>query len=99
TYAFSGRRTLPLAESIAEWPLSCGPSAWNAIAHIKRLLAFARDRAWPIIYTVGRRDSAGPDLGKFSRRDQVRADPAYNDIVEDVAPRDDEMVIAKPKPS
>src|SRR5215471_7889482 len=58
-YFFCGDRPEPILESIKRWRNSCGEDAWDGIKVIKRLLAAARGRGIPVIYTTG---NARPDL-------------------------------------
>ena len=51
-----GDRSMPLEEAMKEWPMSCGPTAWNALPHIQKLLAAAREAGLPIIH-VKQKDS------------------------------------------
>ncbi|HZP95582.1 MAG TPA: isochorismatase family protein [Candidatus Limnocylindria bacterium] len=83
-YNFTGLPGEPLLESIARYRNSCGPMAWQAIPSIARLLRIARDRHVPIAFTHG-----------VSRPDGVRSPRNGTDIVDELAPRAGELVLAK----
>lgn len=59
-YNFVGDEPLPILESIKTWRRSCGEEGWSAITRIQPVLAAARARSLPIIYTHNevRADSA-----------------------------------------
>ncbi|HET8679199.1 MAG TPA: hypothetical protein VFM39_03710, partial [bacterium] len=52
TRAFCGQPGQTMVESIAMWPTSCGPAAWDAMPHIRALITAARAAAVPVIYTT-----------------------------------------------
>ncbi len=106
-YAFCGDRPEPILESIKRWPNSCGEDAWTAIPHIQSLLGAARAKRLPVIYTTGGFRQDGWDFGswrwKNSRIDDWRDKPKRNidgdAIVAEIAPRPEEIVLPKLKPS
>lgn len=83
-YNFTGLRREPLLESIARYRNSCGPMAWQAIPSIARVLAIARDRSIPVAFTHG-----------VLRSDSVISPRIGTDIVDELAPRTGELVLAK----
>jgi len=108
TYGFCGDRPEPVLESIKRWPNSCGEEAWLALAQIERLLQRFRERQLPIFYTRGsyRQDKwdMGSWLWKHSLSRPKEAPPSmsehhHDDIVQAIAPQDNEVVIGKQKPS
>lgn len=107
TYNFCGDRREPILESIKRWHNSCGEDAWDGIAAIERLLAAARAKRLPVIYTKGQRRPDGWDSGswrwKNSRTDEPDLTSATNlngdEIVPDITPEPQDIVIAKHKPS
>lgn len=50
---FLGEPGLSREDSVAGWPLSCGPAGWAALPNIRKLVEMARERGFPVIYTVG----------------------------------------------
>lgn len=106
TYAFTGEAPEPILDSIAKWPTACGPYGWRAMPHLERLVAAARGRGLPLIYTInsGRPDrwDAGSWNWKKSPRAQRSAvvNRAVGDaIVAEIAPAPQDIVIRKLKPS
>ena len=109
-YAFTGDKREPVAESIRRWPYSCGEDAWDAMHHIKRLLAAARGKGLPIIYTTNdwrtdRWDAAswgwknrGPRQTRVNDRVQ-QTNLDGNTINAEIAPQPQDIVVRKLKPS
>lgn len=90
-------------EGLDLWPATCGMAGWNALPHIQRLLAAAREHGIPVFHVTGyndlpnwrdaRKGTTPIDQGwpdRFARR---------HDIVDQVAPVDGELVIRKTAPS
>jgi maleamate amidohydrolase len=106
-YNFCGDRPEPILESIKRWRNSCGTEAWAGIAVIKRLIAAARGKGVPVIYTTGVRRADHWDDGgwawKNSRSDEtaprMRTNQDGNMIVPDIAPGPHDIVVLKQKPS
>jgi maleamate amidohydrolase len=104
--AFGDRRE-PLLESVLTWPMSCGESGWDALPAIQELLSAARRNAIPVIHIT-----ANAEIPWFKHRvesgirgrsatdasDSVRYTEAFT-IIEEVAPRESELVIKKAAPS
>jgi len=100
-----GDRSQQLPEAMKEWPMSCGPAAWNALPHIQKLLATARESGLPIIHVRQRDpDDVGIDnwaeqgltytpkskLPEFAAKRKGRYD-----IIPQVAPRPGEALVEK----
>src|SRR6476469_5389956 len=105
-YAFAGDRPEPVEESIKRWPNSCGATAWEAAGHIRTVLDAAYERGIPAIYSTSMDPrphgwGAGRWADKHARLRQVpdshRA--LNNQIIEPIAPRPQDVVIQKEKPS
>jgi maleamate amidohydrolase len=101
TYAFCGDRPEPILESIQRFRNSSGDAAWSAVGVIERLTAAARERGRPVIYTRGFRPSEGVPKGRWASKNQRAGEDtdAHHDIVAEVAPQADDIVLAKAKPS
>jgi nicotinamidase-related amidase len=106
--AFCGDKDEPIADSIKKWRSSCGPVAWRAIPHIQALIDGARDRRVPIFYTTsmdqrpdGFTRGAWRNKNLRYKEDRVSVVPGMtgNDIVAQIAPEPQDVVIRKPKPS
>lgn len=107
SYGFTGDRPEPILESIKRWNNSCGEESWRAIAVIHRLAAACREKGLPVIYTTGETRADNWDAGswswKNSRTEEAAAPPpegpGYNEIVAEIAPRPEDIVVRKQKPS
>ena len=106
-YAFCGDRPEPILESIKRWRNSCGAEAWEGVKAIKRLLAAARARGLPVIYSTGTRRDDDWDRGSWNWKNSRAAERPRtqgsgqdgNTIVPDLAPQLQDIVIEKLKPS
>ena len=111
-YAFCGERREPILESIEKWRTSCGEEAWDSLPHIKKLIDKCHDKGIPVIYTTGTVRDDGWDKGawnfKSSRSDEdiPSGSPEArdsnrdgNDIMDEIAPKPQDIVIRKHKPS
>jgi maleamate amidohydrolase len=106
-----GDKPEPLLDAIKSWPGSCGLAAWQALPHIQRLLESARAARIPVVHVTGL-DRAGmtiwidaihPEIvsgatGSVAGLAHEQLDRRY-DIVEQVAPREGEVVLRKSAPS
>lgn len=99
TYGFVDHRPLPLQESIKRYPSSCGEAGWAAIGVIRELLEAARLHGLPVIYSggVGDRDHANKWKNKH-RKAPFQPDDAY-EIVAEISPREEDLVVRKSCPS
>ena len=106
-YAFCGERPEPILESIKRWRASCGAEAWDGVAAIAKLLAAARARGLPVVYTTGARRDDRWDAGSWAWKnprvtEQPRTQAENLDgytIVPQIAPQPRDIVIYKHKPS
>ena len=105
-YNFAGDKPEPVLESIKKWRNSCGEEAWAAIDQTRKLLAAARAKRIPVIYTTApeaRKDGwdSGRWADKNSRRNEDRIDHGVegNAIVAEIAPWPEDIVVRKMKPS
>ncbi len=106
-YAFCGESSEPILESIKKWRNSCGEDAWESIPHIRKLLDAAHAKGVPCIYTTGVRREDSWDSGSWSWKNNrsgedkpvVRANRDGNEIVDEIAPAPQDIVVLKQKPS
>ncbi len=107
-YGFVGDKPEPILESIKRWMNSCGEDGWKAVAVIKKLIAAARAKGVPVIYTTGVRRDDGWDQGAWAfkntrvAKDYMGLKPNQlksNVIVPEIAPGPKDIVIGKQKPS
>jgi maleamate amidohydrolase len=96
-----GDEPLPLDAATATWPGSCGLPAWEALPHLRRLLAAARAAGIPVVHTT--EDPRSPIASWVATRRQgsVPDERWYSrfEIVDDVRPIDGELVLVKEAPS
>jgi nicotinamidase-related amidase len=104
-YNFCGDSREPILESIKRWHFSCGERAWDGVAATQKILAVARVKRLPVVYTTTPRRPDGFDLGIWGLKGG-RSDEAVdvighkgNDIVAEVAPEPGDLIIEKRKPS
>jgi nicotinamidase-related amidase len=106
--AVFGDRREPLLQAIETWPSSCGPAAWEALPHIQRLLAAARDAGIPVIHITMLANAGMPGWfeGIHGQAATRPSDPAALDrqrrspeIIDELAPLEGEVVLRKSAPS
>jgi len=106
-YAFCGDKSEPILESIKRWRNSCGEEAWPAVAAIRSLIDKAHDKGLPVIYTTGIRRDDNWDSGSWSWKNSRSTEKVNvpqtnidgNQIVDEIAPAPQDIVIYKQKPS
>ncbi len=107
SYDFTGDRPEPILESIRRWGNSCGEEAWEGIKAIQRLLAAARAKELPVIYTMGTRRPDNWDSGSWSwknsrlgeRQVTRESNQPGHEIVREISPQPRDIVIDKQKAS
>ena len=110
SYNFCGDRPEPILESIKRFHNSCGEYAWESLPHIRRLIDKCHEKNIPVIYTTGTVREDGWDAGgwawKNSRTDEDVTAPKIsgfnrdgNEIMDEIAPSPQDIVIYKHKPS
>jgi maleamate amidohydrolase len=104
-YNFVGDRPEPILDSIKRWRYSCGERGWRGVAAIRQVLDKARALRLPVLYTSSPRRPDGFDLGVWNLKSTRASDEVDvqghlgNEIVAEVAPRDEDIFIEKKKPS
>lgn len=107
-YSVLGLEREPILESVKNWPMSWGLEGWEAIDKTVDLVAGARENGIPVIYLRGFDGVPNKPLGYWGRRitspprerrglDHLppEARKRANDIIDEIAPRPDELVIEK----
>lgn len=89
----------PIEEQLDEWPSGGGSLAWAAIREISKLREAARAKGIPVLYTrnVQKKTSNFDSFAAKAKRDNTKyidGNPAA-DIVAELAPADDELVVDK----
>lgn len=106
-YAFCGDKPEPITESVKRWRNSCGEDAWVAMPYLRALIGKAHAKGLPVIYTTGVRREDGWDGGSWlwknnrgSERPKVPVtNTDGNEIMAEIAPAPQDIVIHKQKPS
>ena len=109
-YNFCGDKNEPILESIKRYRNSCGEDAWDALPVIRKLIDACYDNTVPVIFSTGTVRADGWDRGgwdwKNSRNAEDAAPPASrgsnrdgNDIMDEIAPQSQDLIIEKLKPS
>ncbi len=102
-----GDKPEAVVEAIKTWPGSCGLAGWNALPHIQKLLAKAREVGIPVIHVTGM-DGVAIEPWAFRRDKTKRADMNQEqldrqrrkfEIVDEVKPIPGETVLKKVSPS
>ena len=112
SYAFCGDRPEPVLDSIKRWKLSCGEVAWETIPTIRKLIDAAHEKRLPVIYTTSQRRGDNWNMGSWLWKNPIQFDgdkdepepaPASNrngdDIVDEIKPAPQDIVVYKNKPS
>ena len=107
-----GDEPLPLLESIKKYPLSMGLEAWDAVRRSRELLDLCRSLGVLVVHTTMLAGENSPfefysylrlTPGSRTRRGASQINPSGQDevwdIVEDLKPGEDELVIRKLAPS
>jgi maleamate amidohydrolase len=104
-YNFCGDTPEEILDGLKRYRTHCGKEAWDAVAHMVPLLELAREKNIPIFYTEsGRRPDmvdSGVQVGKNHRGGEKTVIAGTHDTrtVEALAPRPQDFLISKQKPS
>ncbi len=104
-YNFCGDERQPILEAVKKYRTACGEEAWDAVPHIERLMQICRAKNLPIFYTVSERRpdmlDSGVQIGKSHRGAEKtsQAGTHATQTVEELAPRTEDFLIGKRKPS
>ena len=83
-----------------KYPTGCSKTGKPAVRAIKKLLDKARQVGIPILYTKGLPSGSHPaEIGRGEDKSPRKRPPDANIIVEDIAPKEGDVVISKAKPS
>lgn len=106
TYGFTGDRPEPILESIKRWRNSCGEESWQAVSVIAKLAKTFREHRLPVIYSAGQVREDNWDACSWSwknnrteKRVESPSRPDENEIVAEIQPQKQDIVILKQKPS
>jgi maleamate amidohydrolase len=110
SYNFCGDRREPILDSIKKFHNSCGEDAWDALPHLRALIDKSHEKKIPVIYTTGTTREDGWDAGGWAwKNDRTGEDVTApnasgfnrdgNEIMDEIAPSPQDIVIHKHKPS
>ena len=87
----------------SQFPLGNSEMGYKAVKAIKELLGPIRGKGIPVIYTKGQPQRTGPEMGRWKRashgKNRENLDPKGFEIVEDIFPQEEDIVITKQRPS
>jgi maleamate amidohydrolase len=86
---------LPVRDVVRNYPSSCGVRAHEAIAPTQRLLSLARSSGWPVVYST----TATHGVTRATLRRGSLGEENSFEIYEALAPRQNEVVVAKERAS
>ncbi|MDR0810490.1 MAG: isochorismatase family protein [Gemmobacter sp.] len=104
-YNFCGEKPEDILEGLKTYRTHCGKEAWEAVEHIVPLLHTAREKQIPVFYTESARRAdlvdSGVQVGKNHRGGEktVLEGTRATQTLEVLAPRPQDILIAKRKPS
>jgi nicotinamidase-related amidase len=104
-YNFCGDSPEDILTGLRQYRTHCGAEAWAAVAHIERLLDLARAKTIPVFYTESARRAdmldSGVQVAKNHRGEEktVQEGTHATRTVASLAPRPQDMLIGKRKPS
>lgn len=104
SYAFTGDKPEPILLSIKRWRNSCGLESWAAISVIKKLADTFRSKRLPVIYTSEYYRPDKWDVGGWAWKNTRTAEKPHptldaNQIVAEITPQSQDIVVLKQKPS
>lgn len=100
-YRTVGTQRKPYWDAIKEYPTACGDVGWQAVDHIAPLLAKFRALDLPVLYPHVAPKNIGTDSGRLAEKvpSIMTIDAKGYAFVEEVAPRDGDVVLPKKHPS
>ena len=100
-YRTVGTTRKPYWEAIEEYPTSCGDAGWQAVDHIRPLLAAFRERRLPVLYPHVAPKNADTDSGRLAQKipSIMGVDTQGYRFVEEVAPQKGDVLLPKKHPS
>lgn len=99
-YRTIGTTPLPFWDSINEFSTSCGDVGWAAMANIRRLLDYFRERDWPVMYPYVAPKEAF-DVGRLAEKVPALmtiASKGY-EFPHEIAPSPKDVLLPKKHPS
>ena len=99
-YRTVGTQPMPFDQAVEEFPTSCGEVGWDAVKNIATILGLFREKNWPVLYphVAPKRSYDSGRLGAKVPGIMNVPEQAY-DFVDDVAPREGDVLVPKRHPS
>lgn len=103
-YNFVGERAA-ISETMKTTPTGIGEQAWKAVEHIAELAGLSRGLGIPVVYTQCKRTKADWVYDSFRHKrfaevtETMMTKPRGADIVDEVAPKEGDIVVLKKYPS
>ena len=88
----------PILEQLDEYPTGCGQKAWDGVPKIQQLLATARERKFPVIYTRNvQKDLSFDSFSTKAKRDNAQYLDGHKGtlIIDELTPQSGEIIIDK----
>lgn len=100
-YRTVGTTPKPYWEAIEEYPTSCGDVGWAAVERIVPILKVFRDKGFPVLYPHVAPKNAATDGGRLAEKipSIMGIDAKGYAFVEEVAPREGDVLLPKKHPS
>lgn len=104
-YNFVGDRPEPILKSVERFRNSCGEEGWEGVYRIRELLEGARKKHLPTFYTTAHERGNPVAFGRWHGKNRRGAEDMSeewsrgNEIVEEIAPQEGDIVVRKQKPS
>jgi maleamate amidohydrolase len=98
TYGFTGSEGLSLEQATEEFPTASGPSSWQAMPKVRKLIDMFRERGLPIVFTHSDNEVTR-FAGTATTAKRTERPRKFNEFPALIAPQDGEFVIGKPKAS
>ena len=90
--------SLPVIDIVEKYPMACGEYAWNAIEPTQKLLAAAREKSIPIIYSTAETDPNSKSV-LATKRKPTKISPDAFEIKAEFKPQSGELIIKKQRAS
>lgn len=98
TYEFCGR-SRPEGSNDPDYPKCAGAPAWDVIERLQELIPAARGAGVQVIYSMNERRSHPVEVGNWGRKTSPQSGLADLEIVAEIAPGPEDLVVRKTKPS
>jgi nicotinamidase-related amidase len=104
-YNFVGDKPEPILKSVERFRNSCGEEGWEGVYRIRELLEPTRKKHLPVFYTTAYEKKNPVAVGRWQSKNRRSVEDYReewskgNEIVEEIAPQDGDVLVRKQKPS